>query len=151
MIGLEFDPEAPGYDGLSARVTKECLDRKMLLLPAGADQIFLAVASAAACLTRAGEVRRRVDDLRGQMSPKVVHLSPDLPRLSYGSCCQAAAAAVATGKLQPRPRPHPLPQLLHQPLNSPRLSPPPPALADHIKPARLRQATASPSASRPRS
>ena len=26
-----------------------------------------------------------MDDLRGQMSPKVVHSSPDLPRLSYGS------------------------------------------------------------------
>ena len=33
-----------------------------------------------ACLTRAGEVRRRVDDLRGQMTPKIVHSSPDLPR-----------------------------------------------------------------------
>ena len=25
------------------------------------------------------------NDLRGQMSPKVVHSSPDLPRLSYGT------------------------------------------------------------------
>ena len=52
----------------------------------------------AACLTRAGEVRRRVDDLRGHLTPKVVHSSPDLPRLSYGSsairfpCSRAAVA-----------------------------------------------------------
>ena len=38
-----------------------------------------------ACLTRAGEVRRRVDHLRGHLTPKVVHSSPDLPRLSYGT------------------------------------------------------------------
>ena len=40
-----------------------------------------------------GEVWRRVDDLRGQMSPKVVHSSPDLPRpgqTTSASCCFAA-------------------------------------------------------------
>ena len=27
-----------------------------------------------------------MDDLRGHLTPKVVHSSPDLPRLSYGTC-----------------------------------------------------------------
>ena len=35
-----------------------------------------------------------MDDLRGQMSPKVVHSSPDLPRLSYGSGLNSIQNAV---------------------------------------------------------
>jgi hypothetical protein len=35
MLGLEFDPAAPNYAGMSARVAKACLDRGMLILPAG--------------------------------------------------------------------------------------------------------------------
>jgi hypothetical protein len=35
MLGLEFDPAAPNYVGMSARVAKACLDRGMLILPTG--------------------------------------------------------------------------------------------------------------------
>ena len=35
MVGLEFDPQAPGYAGIAQRVAKECLARGMLLLPTG--------------------------------------------------------------------------------------------------------------------
>ena len=35
-----------------------------------------------------------LDDLRGQMSPKVVHSSPDLPRLSYGTLAVLSSTAM---------------------------------------------------------
>ena len=66
------------------------------------------------CLTRAGEVRRRVDDLRGQMSPIVPNcpqLSPNVPNLGVACrCCQLAGIA-SLGLLGaphgPQPRPWP--------------------------------------------
>ena len=44
-----------------------------------------------------GEVWRRVDDLRGQMTPKVVHSSPDLPRPGQTTSAQYCQEAVAAG------------------------------------------------------
>ena len=53
------------------------------LMTAGIDQAGLAlqvIQPRTASIRQPGEVWRRVDDLRGQMTPEVVHSSPDLPR-----------------------------------------------------------------------
>ena len=51
-----------------------------------------------------------MDDRRGHLTPKVVHSSPDLPRLSYGSrACLCYESTTVEGTLRGTPASEPPP------------------------------------------